>query len=332
MQYLAPFGAIRLKHSKSKVKGNQAMRLIWISLVFYLLVEAYFAVLRVAKKRRLTQYSAPDSSQNSSSTSSDRFTAQRSTSQTSTALPPSSPESAELEKAVEELVSDPLNQLEAPEMPVSEAVLASSDPASTSDNQFLGSEPETAPEIPHPAAEMPALESSESIASTSPEGSSPGTSSESASNPAGRSPAELDQDFILAASLSVTDIVHPQAPGEVEIPDLIPTDPAISEVLNANAVSSSDHHPSILEEIAELRPIADANQHSSTSDRTKHFMHALLTGDGTVRVAAVYELGEIAAQGSNESEQIIKQLQQLTQDEDPDVRSQAIVALEKVQR
>jgi HEAT repeat protein len=46
----------------------------------------------------------------------------------------------------------------------------------------------------------------------------------------------------------------------------------------------------------------------------------------------VYELGEIAAQGGSESEQIIEQLQQLTQDNDPDVRLQAVMALTKVQQ
>ncbi|MBD1853018.1 HEAT repeat domain-containing protein [Cyanobacteria bacterium FACHB-502] len=303
------------------------MQFIWISLVSYLLVEAYFAARRVARKRQSARYSA----QNSAPARLDRSVDQ-SSDQFSIASPPSEV-APEFEQAIEALVNDASTQLEAPDMPVAEPAIQEFSVAdSVSDNPILNSEPKTAPEIPAPIAEMPASEPVESTSSSSE------ASSESSTSPS-NSPFVFDSDVVfdsdtdltLAASLSVTSIVHPNSSGEVEVPDLIPTDPAISEVLNNNAEPTRVHQPSILEEIAELRPTANA-QLSSQNDRTKHFMHALLTGDGTVRVAAVYELGEIAAQGGSESEQIIEQLQQLTQDNDPDVRLQAVMALTKVQQ
>lgn len=308
------------------------MRFFWISLVFYLLVEAYFAALRVAKKRQLAQYSAP-SRQTHSAATTGQAANPVSASQASIAAPEAASASSlgsaeqELDEVIEAVFNDSSNQPEAPEVPIAEpAIYESVDPASNPENPLLSEEPQTAPELPNPIAQMLAPDSSELLSSASSE-----SGSDASSTPSIATQPEFGSDFPLAASLAVTDLVNPRTPGSVEIPDLIPTDPAISEVLNANAESRSNDHPSILEEIAELRPTADA-QFYSAANRTKHFMHALLTGDGTVRVAAVYELGEIAAQGGHDKEQIIEQLQQLTQDDDPDVRSQAIVALGKVQR
>ncbi|WP_179228521.1 HEAT repeat domain-containing protein [Leptolyngbya ohadii] len=217
-------------------------------------------------------------------------------------------EFAEQDIALPEPESAPVQEISAPI-----AQEASPEPPAAIANPDL-----TAPAIPESAASM-SEESSEATPSTPMPIGSP-----MMINP--------DADLILAASVSVTDLVNPESSASVEIPDLIPTDPAISEVLNANSEQNRTHHPSVLEEIAQLRPMADTASSESSDDRTRRFMHALLTGDGTVRVAAVYELGEIAAQGSSNSEQIIQQLQQLTQDEDPDVRLQAIAALAKVQR
>lgn len=342
------------------------MRFILIGLVFYLLVTAYFAAQRVARKRQMRKYSAQNSTQNLAQSSSTTIpepsavtpqavsaqensageNAQSSTQAIGSSSKTSSSESTAQQGEALEMAASALIAESAP-TPEDSGInsanpIAEAEISAFNEQDIALPEPESAPvqEIVEPATQnstpdIPAAISAPEL--PAPEIPQPVTSeasSEVASSPSLPigSPAMInpDADLILAASMSVTGLVNPQSSASVEIPDLIPTDPAISEVLNANAEPTRTHHPSILEEIAELRPTADAPSHQSSDDRTRRFMHALLTGDGTVRVAAVYELGEIAAQGSSDSEQIIQQLQQLIQDEDPDVRLQAIAALEKV--
>lgn len=338
------------------------MRFIFTGLVFYLLVSAYFAARRVIKKRQLAKTSSSSASTQSlpspiDLSPSSSFQAEAIDSSvvdpsiTGGAIAGSQIEETPIEESTSsasgaaEVLAASMAEAEpfAAELPTSEPTAPDLSAPALVEMESAEAQPEA------PAAMAPPIESAptaESAASSgrveaSSEVSESGVSESGVSEPIdAASPVlpigapvlfDADKNLTLAVSLSVTDIVNPDASGAVAVPDLIPTDPAISQVLNTQSETAQAHHPSIIEEIAELRPMADANT-IQAEDPARRCMHALQTGDGTIRVAAVYELGELAVQRQGrEAKELIEQLQILTEDEDPDVRLQAIAALAKVQ-
>lgn len=127
----------------------------------------------------------------------------------------------------------------------------------------------------------------------------------------------------LAASVSVNELVHPQ-PSEITPPDFVPDDLAAEMGLPDIQTPPASDQPSVLEEIQQLGQ-------APTEDAISHFMSYLDHPDHVIRSAAVFELGELASkQQSPQTSEIIDRLTELGQDVDPQVRSQAIVALEKM--
>jgi HEAT repeats len=140
-------------------------------------------------------------------------------------------------------------------------------------------------------------------------------------------PSEPEGDLSLAVSLPVSELVNP---GQTDLPRQNPTsvEPAIPavEAKDENAPSEPHaHSPTVLEEIAQLG-------RTTPEDAISYFSKYLDHSDSAIRGAAVFELGELAAnrQGA-EAERIVKRLIQLNQDEDAQVRLQVVAAMEKIQ-
>jgi HEAT repeat protein len=133
-------------------------------------------------------------------------------------------------------------------------------------------------------------------------------------------------DLPLAVSVSVTELAQ-SAPPSVSTLDLnlVPPELAVPELASAKADRQSgqaEPHQSVLAEIAEL----------DRTDAVSHFQRYLDHPDDVVRAATVFELGELAAQRSGpEASEILDLLTPLSQDPDPQVRSQVVVALAKLQ-
>lgn len=137
-------------------------------------------------------------------------------------------------------------------------------------------------------------------------------------------PLESEVDVPLAVSLTVSELMHPQTE-EVTVPDLIPTDPELREIQQtAEEKPEAADRPGLIAEIAQLE-----QPHSESI--LSHVLQSLDHSDSTVRVAAVFELGELAAKHPGQINQdVIDRLNHLSQDADADVRSQAILALSKL--
>ncbi len=141
-----------------------------------------------------------------------------------------------------------------------------------------------------------------------------------------------DLDLPLAVSVSVTDLDQSERPvttSTIDL-DLIPPELALPELESAKSdrhpASDQEHssHQSVLAEIAELGQTA--------TDAVQHFQRYLDHPDDVVRAATVFELGELAVKRSGaEANEILDLLAPLSQDPAPQVRSQVVVALAKIQ-
>jgi hypothetical protein len=137
-------------------------------------------------------------------------------------------------------------------------------------------------------------------------------------------PLESEMDVPLAVSLTVSELMHPQTE-EVTVPNLIPADSEIREIQQAAEEKPEvADRPSLIAEIAQL-------EQPHSENILSHVLQSLDHSDSTVRVAAVFELGELAAKHPGQINQdVIDRLNHLSQDADADVRSQAILALSKL--
>lgn len=134
-------------------------------------------------------------------------------------------------------------------------------------------------------------------------------------------PTEVEElqelDLPLAASLRVSEAIHPTAVGDVsiELPDL--TD----SPMTSNAVSEHHDRPNLLQEIAQLD---EADYHQQIAQLAQYVGHP----DHTARAAAVVTLGDLAkrSQGSDR-EAAIALLNQFIHDADDNVRVRAAAAL-----
>lgn len=136
-------------------------------------------------------------------------------------------------------------------------------------------------------------------------------------------------DVPLAASLPVRDVVNSEQTDVAAMPtatedlgDL--TGNEFGEDVQTGEGSQRDRQ-SILDEIADLG-------RTDQEDALSHFMEYTNHSDRAVQVAAIFELGELAAKRQGQSvEEVVQRLRQLSESDDPAVRSQAMVALGKIQ-
>lgn len=136
-------------------------------------------------------------------------------------------------------------------------------------------------------------------------------------------PAELV--LPLAVSLSVSELVHPETrsdPTELFDLDLGASNAPIEvETLKLD----SPEHQSVLAEIAQLD---EADSENSIAAFQRHLNHP----DDIIRAAIVFEFGEAAAkyQGMKATE-AKEVLMQLSQDPNPNIRTQVVLALAKIE-
>lgn len=153
-------------------------------------------------------------------------------------------------------------------------------------------------------------------------------SAATASIPPELSPSELLQSSVtpeipLAASLTVTELVHPpEVEPALQLADAETQAPPSLE----DALEQHPAHHNLLQEIAQLD---DSSHHNRISHLARYIDHS----DSVMRAAAAFALGELGAttQGQ-ELEEMVAMLNQFTEDANPQVRLQAVTALEKVQR
>lgn len=246
------------------------MKVIWIGLILYILIQAFFAASRAWKKRQSSAISAKNST---------------------TAL--------EKVASTAQQNQQDQNQQENLDRPV--AVESSEDVVQSPEREMVPLRP--ADLDVRPMAE-PASVIEQPI------------------------PLETEANVPLAVSLTVNDLVNPEA-SETTVPNFIPTAPEVRDIQQhiqqgTNEKQDVDDRPDVIEEIAQL-------EQTGSEDLFSHVLKSLDHPDSTVRVAAVFELGELAAKHQGQANQpLIERLIQLSQDEDTDVRSQAIAALGKV--
>jgi HEAT repeat protein len=119
--------------------------------------------------------------------------------------------------------------------------------------------------------------------------------------------AQSEVEIPLAASLGVTDVLHPQI---VESPHLD---------LDHSDIPQAAHHdsPSVIEEVTQLE---------GAGELLDRLAQQAEDPDASVRVTVAAALGEIASQEQKRG-RAISLLNQLTQDADPIVRTQAATSL-----
>lgn len=131
-----------------------------------------------------------------------------------------------------------------------------------------------------------------------------------------------DVDMPLAATLSVHEQINPEQSQSVDLPDFVA--PESGDAIDAEK-SDVQNHLTVLEEIARL---GRGGEESAIA----HFAPYLDHPDSTIRAAAAFELGELAAHRQEpEVGQIVEQLRLLSQDANARVRSQAVTALSKIE-
>jgi hypothetical protein len=124
-------------------------------------------------------------------------------------------------------------------------------------------------------------------------------------------PVELLSESPLAASLTVTEVLHPP---EVEV-----------------SVHSNDE-PSQAPLPVNLLSEIEALDHSDHHGQIAHLSRYLEHSDNVTRAAAVFALGELLAKCDRaETEEISALLHQFSQDANPQVRLQAATAFSKMQ-
>jgi len=151
------------------------------------------------------------------------------------------------------------------------------------------------------------------------------SSNQSASDPLTLQAPPAELGLPLAVSLSVSELVHPETrsdPTELFDLDLRSSNvPVEVETLKPN----SPEHQSVLAEIAQLD---QADSDNAIAAFQRHLNHP----DDIIRAAIVFEFGEAAAkyQGvkATEAKEI---LMQLSQDPNPNIRTQVVLALAKIE-
>lgn len=141
-------------------------------------------------------------------------------------------------------------------------------------------------------------------------------------------------DLPLAASLLISEVVHPEmralrdtrkgSPSDDQFDlDLVSPELAIAELETAKPVSHE--HQSVLAEISQL-------DHADLETTIAQFQRHLNHSDETIRAASVFELGEVAAKyrGAKANE-VREMLMQLSQDPNPSIRTQVVIALAKIE-
>lgn len=136
-------------------------------------------------------------------------------------------------------------------------------------------------------------------------------------------PAELE--LPLAVSLSISELVHPETRStSTDLFDLNLTSSDVIAESEATKLESSEHQ-SVLAEIAQLDQTDSEN---AIAQFQRHLNHP----DDIIRAAIVFEFGEVAAsyQGMKAAE-AKEVLMQLSQDPNPNIRTQAVLALAKIE-
>ena len=133
-----------------------------------------------------------------------------------------------------------------------------------------------------------------------------------------------ETDLSLAASLSVSEASHPDAQShgnQVIDLHLENSEFAHSEVESESSVASE--HQSVLAEISQLNE-------TDSDDTIAQLQQSLNHPDHLVRVAIVIKLEEIAAKQGEKAAEAKEMLTQLSQDDNSDVRGQAVLVLTKI--
>lgn len=145
-----------------------------------------------------------------------------------------------------------------------------------------------------------------------------------AANQAANQPNVTEPDVALAASLSVNELVHSGTPANPS--DAVDLNLETAEFAHPGvepAKSEASEHQSVLAEISQLN--------DTDSDHAIAQLQPLLHHpDDMVRVAIVVKLEEIAAKQNGKAAEAKEMLMQLSQDANPDVRNQAVLALTKI--
>lgn len=145
-----------------------------------------------------------------------------------------------------------------------------------------------------------------------------------AANEVAIQPSTTEPDLSLAASLPVHELIHPAAQSNasdgVEL-HLDNADFVQLEVEPAQPVAPE--HQSVLAEISQLND-------PDTGETIAQLQQFLNDPNDMVRVAIVFKLEEIAAQQGEKAAEAKEMLMQLSQDANPDVRTQATLALTKI--
>lgn len=152
-------------------------------------------------------------------------------------------------------------------------------------------------------------------------------SNRSANEPSVLQPKTLTKlDLPLAASLLISEVVYPEmrspSADQFEL-DLV--SPELSIAAPETVKPASPEHQSILTEIYQL-------DHADSENAIAQFQRHLNHPDDTVRAARVFELGEVAAKYRGaKADEVKEMLMQLSQDPNPNVRTQVVLALAKLE-
>ncbi len=134
-----------------------------------------------------------------------------------------------------------------------------------------------------------------------------------------------DLNLPLAVSLSVSELVHPKTRSHsTEQPDLDSILPDSAGAELEAAKPTSPEHQSVLAEVSQLDTL-------DSEDAIAQFQRHLNHPDDIVRAAIVFEFGETAAQYQGAKAAEAKAvLMQLNQDPNPNIRTQVVLALAKI--
>ncbi|MGV0023500.1 HEAT repeat domain-containing protein [Phormidesmis priestleyi] len=127
-------------------------------------------------------------------------------------------------------------------------------------------------------------------------------------------PTELLSKTPLAASLTVTEVLHP---AEVEV-----------SIHHSDLVEESSEEPLPVNLLSEIEALDHSDHHGQIAHLSRYLEHS----DSVMRAAAVFALGELLAKCDRaETEEISALLHQFNQDANPQVRQQAVTAFGKMQ-
>lgn len=136
----------------------------------------------------------------------------------------------------------------------------------------------------------------------------------------------LDLDLPLAASISISEVVHPETRSpSAEQFDLDLSSPELSIASLETVKSGAPRQVSVLAEISQLD---NAELENEIAQFQRHLNHP----DDTIRAAMIFELGEVAAKHRGvKTDEIREMLMQLSQDPNPSIRTQVGLALTKIE-